>query len=77
MATRADKDRTKDFVDVYRDGAGKWRWQRQSKNGEIIADSGQGYKDEKFALEMAKGVNSNVTDFRTVPVVDEQINHDG
>jgi len=27
----------------YRDHAGKWRWRLRAPNGEIIADSGQGY----------------------------------
>jgi uncharacterized protein YegP (UPF0339 family) len=28
---------------VYQDGAGEWRWKRVAGNGEIIADSGEGY----------------------------------
>lgn len=28
---------------VYQDEAGEWRWKRVAPNGEIIADSGEGY----------------------------------
>lgn len=28
---------------VYQDAAGEWRWKRVAPNGEIIADSGEGY----------------------------------
>jgi len=77
MATKVERDRTKDFVNIYRDGAGKFRWQRKSRNGLIVADSGQGYDTEKFAEEMATGVNSNVSDFRFIPWDDQdkQIDH--
>jgi len=32
-----------DTIEVYKDDAGKFRWRRQAANGEIVADSGQGY----------------------------------
>jgi uncharacterized protein YegP (UPF0339 family) len=28
---------------IYRDAAGRYRWRLRATNGEIIADSGQGY----------------------------------
>jgi uncharacterized protein YegP (UPF0339 family) len=28
---------------IYQDKAGEWRWKRIAGNGEIIADSGEGY----------------------------------
>lgn len=28
---------------IYQDKAGEWRWKRVAANGEIIADSGEGY----------------------------------
>ena len=32
-----------DVFEVYRDSAGEWRWRRKAANGEVIADSGEGY----------------------------------
>lgn len=37
------KDR---YVEVYQDNAGEWRWRRKAGNGEIVADSGEGYETE-------------------------------
>jgi len=34
-----------DTVYFYRDAAGEWRWKRQSPNGNIVSDSGEGYKN--------------------------------
>lgn len=32
-----------DHVDLYRDDAGEWRWRRVAANGEVVADSAEGY----------------------------------
>lgn len=40
--------------DTYKDRSGQWRWRLQSANGEIVADSGQGYtrkRDCERAIE--------------------------
>jgi len=34
---------TKDKTIIYQDRSGEWRWKRVAGNGEIIADSGEGY----------------------------------
>lgn len=31
--------------EVYQDNAGEWRWRIRATNGEIIADSAEGYVD--------------------------------
>lgn len=31
---------------IYKDQAGEWRWRIRADNGEKIADSGEGYKQE-------------------------------
>ena len=54
----------RDKVTVYQDDADEWRWRRTAGNGEIIADSGEGYVDKARALEMARRVN---------PLVDELV----
>ena len=29
--------------ELYRDGAGHWRWRLRVQNGNVVADSGEGY----------------------------------
>jgi len=43
--------------ELFRDKAGEWRWRLRHRNGNIIADSGEGYarrKDAKNGLESVK-----------------------
>jgi hypothetical protein len=35
---------------VYEDAAGEWRWRLVAGNDEIIADSGEGYRDKRDCL---------------------------
>lgn len=45
-----------DVIEVYRDRMprrGKWRWRLKAANGNIVADSGQGYADKAEARDMA------------------------
>lgn len=51
MAKRPDK------VEVFKDAAGRWWWHRKSGNGQVIANSAEGYVDRKRAVEMAERVN--------------------
>lgn len=30
-------------LEVYADAAGEWRWRARDTNGEVVADSGEGY----------------------------------
>lgn len=34
-----------DYVEVYRDDAGEDRWRYKTANGEVLADSAEGYKN--------------------------------
>lgn len=34
----------------YKDANGEWRWRLKSSNAKIIADSGEGYKNESDCL---------------------------
>jgi uncharacterized protein YegP (UPF0339 family) len=43
-------------TEVYRDKAGDWRWRRIASNGEIVADSGEGYSRKFDALMAAREV---------------------
>jgi uncharacterized protein YegP (UPF0339 family) len=37
-------------VEFYEDQAGEWRWRLRGANGEIVADSGEGYTRERDAV---------------------------
>lgn len=43
-----------DWMDLYRDAGGRWRWRRMSGNGRIVSDSGQGYVFKNSAKRAAK-----------------------
>jgi uncharacterized protein YegP (UPF0339 family) len=36
---------------TYKDKAGEWRWRLKAEKGEILADSGEGYKNKKDCLD--------------------------
>ena len=44
-------------VHVYRDGAGEFRWKLRADNGEIVADSAEGYRHKGYAITMVKKLN--------------------
>lgn len=46
----------------YKDVVGEWRWNLVSSNGNIIADSGQGYKSKQSCLEGISLVQSEAND---------------
>ncbi|MFD1565666.1 amphi-Trp domain-containing protein [Haloarchaeobius amylolyticus] len=50
-----DDGRTSRF-EVYEDAAGEWRWRLVHWNGNIIADSGEGYASRFNAERAARGV---------------------
>ena len=37
--------------EYYKDSTGEWRWRLKATNGRIIADSGEGYKNEQECLD--------------------------
>ncbi|MFC7096019.1 HVO_2922 family protein [Halobaculum marinum] len=58
---------SKATFEVYRDHADEWRWRLVHRNGNIIADSGEGYASKQKAEE---GIESVKTNAREAPVVD-------
>lgn len=50
----------KRVLEVFKDEAGEWRWRMISVRGnlpnEIVATSGEGYKNRKHAIEMAESL---------------------
>ena len=48
--------------ELYRDRAGKWRWRLVHENGNILADSGQGYASRQKAKQGVDSVRNNAGD---------------
>ena len=48
--------------ELYRDKAGKYRWRLLHRNGNIIADSGQGYASRQKARQGLESVKRNITE---------------
>lgn len=44
--------------DYYKDAAGEWRWRITAPNGNVVADSGEGYKN---LLDCRDGYNAAQT----------------
>ncbi|OYR58706.1 YegP family protein [Halorubrum halodurans] len=45
--------------EIYEDAAGEWRWRLRHRNGNVVADSGQGYASRANAVEAVTGVKRN------------------
>ena len=45
--------------EVYEDRAGKWRWRLVHDNGNVVADSGQGYASKQRAVSGIESVRTN------------------
>lgn len=41
-------------IEVYKDNAGEFRWRKKADNGEVVADSGEGYVNEEDCYERAR-----------------------
>ncbi|MDS0284563.1 HVO_2922 family protein [Haloarcula onubensis] len=54
-----DADASKATFDLYEDNAGKWRWRLVHDNGNIIADSSQGYASKQKAEQGLESVRKN------------------
>ncbi|QLD87425.1 YegP family protein [Natronomonas halophila] len=48
--------------EVYRDKAGQWRWRLVHENGNILADSGEGYASRQKARQGLDSVRTNAGD---------------
>lgn len=51
---------------IYKDVKGEWRWKLTATNGNVIADSGEGYKNRGHAVEMVAKLIDMDTDTVTV-----------
>jgi uncharacterized protein YegP (UPF0339 family) len=54
--------------ELFEDSAGEWRWRLVAANGNIIADSGEGYTTKQGAKRGIRSVKANAPD---APVTDE------
>lgn len=52
------EDAAQASFEVYEDNAGEWRWRLRHDNGNIIADSGEGYADRSGVEEAVERVRS-------------------
>lgn len=48
--------------ELYRDAGSQWRWRLVHANGNIIADSGQGYSSKRRARQGIESVKTNAAD---------------
>jgi uncharacterized protein YegP (UPF0339 family) len=48
--------------EVYEDRAGEWRWRLRHRNGNVIADSGEGYASRDGAVDAAERVRGHAPD---------------
>lgn len=46
------------YFTIGKDRAGEWRWNLKSNNGNIIADSGEGYKNKSDCLHMIQQIKN-------------------
>lgn len=46
-------------IELYADKKGEYRWRLRHQNGNIIADSGEGYKTKASALNGIESVKTN------------------
>jgi uncharacterized protein YegP (UPF0339 family) len=54
--------------EVYEDRAGDWRWRLVHDNGNIIADSGEGYASRQKCEQGIRSVKENAPDAAIVEV---------
>ncbi len=50
---------TKARFELYKDKSGEWRWRLKHQNGNIIADSGEGYSTKQNAKNGIYSVKEN------------------
>jgi amphi-Trp domain-containing protein len=54
-----DESASKATFELFRDAADEWRWRLRHRNGNVIADSGEGYDRKAGAINGLESVKSN------------------
>ena len=57
-------------LELYRDNAGQWRWNRKASNGRVISDSGEGYVDRRDAIHGMHIANPDYAQLRLIDDAD-------
>jgi uncharacterized protein YegP (UPF0339 family) len=57
---------SKATFEVYEDEAGQYRWRLEHDNGNVIADSGEGYASRQKAKQGVESVKANAPDAEVV-----------
>lgn len=52
--------------EIYQDGANEWRWRLVVSNGNIIADSGEGYSSKQGAERGIQSVKRSAPDAQII-----------
>jgi len=52
--------------EIYEDAGGSWRWRLRHRNGNVLADSGEGYASRSNAVEAVTQVKANAPGAETV-----------
>lgn len=61
-ASAADEKKAGATFEVYKDKGGEFRWRLRTTNSQIIATSGDGYKDKRSCLAGIESVKKNAAD---------------
>jgi uncharacterized protein YegP (UPF0339 family) len=57
-----DDKAAKATFEVYKDNAGEFRWRLRAQNTQVIATSGDGYKEKRACLDAIDSVKRNAAD---------------
>jgi uncharacterized protein YegP (UPF0339 family) len=57
-----EKPASKATFEVYKDRAGEFRWRLRAVNKQVIATSGQGYKEKRDCVNGIESVKKNAAD---------------
>ena len=52
---------------IYKDASDEWRWRLKSVNGNVLADSGEGYKNKQDCRDAIDSVKASAN----APVVEQ------
>ena len=59
QATLASQQESKAAFEMYEDNAEEWRWRLRHRNGNVIADGGEGYSSRQKAMQGLQSVKRN------------------
>ncbi|MFD1645009.1 DUF1508 domain-containing protein [Haloarchaeobius litoreus] len=60
LPAETEREESDATFELYEDRGGEWRWRLRHENGQVIADSGEGYSTRSGLTRALKGVRRNV-----------------